>query len=330
LFIRYNGYMNNFVSELSPHDVERVFEQINAALALVDCQGRLLAWNTSFSACTSEHSTSENLDLFFPEAERPDLHTRLSSNSVEQWTGVFHARGEAAAVAFTFRLIPVSGGRAVFIAERVVSDSVLQGFYEYLNDQIGNLRIDVEKYKKVIHAKEVELQAVITQSKEVSDMDALTYLFNRRATIRELQAEVLRAVRYSSSLSVSIIDVDHFKAINDSYGHPVGDKVLQQVAAQLRDGIRTPDIIGRYGGEEFIIILPNSGVDAAGEQAARLCKIISANPLHIKEHAIPVTISVGVAELRIGQDTWDTLLNRADDAMYNAKKRGRNCWVQAE
>jgi len=330
LFIRYNGYMNNFVSELSPHDVERVFEQINAALALVDRQGRLLAWNTAFSACTSEYSTSENLDLFFPEAERPDLHTRLSSNLVEQWTGVFHARGEADAVAFTFRLIPVSGARAVFIAERVVSDSVLQGFYEYLNDQIGNLRIDVEKYKKVIHAKEVELQAVITQSKEVSDMDALTYLFNRRATIRELQAEVLRAVRYSSSLSVSIIDVDHFKAINDSYGHPVGDKVLQQVAAQLRDGIRTPDIIGRYGGEEFIIILPNSGVDAAGEQAARLCKIISTNPFHIKEHSIPVTISVGVAELRIGQDTWDTLLNRADDAMYNAKKRGRNCWVQAE
>jgi len=322
--------MNNFVSELSPHDVERVFEHIHAMLALVDHQGNLLAWNPAFEAFTSNPPKMEKLDAFFPEAERPDLHARLSSSALEQWIGNFQSCSQAKTDPLTCRLVPISGERAVFIAERVASESVLHGFIEHLNEQIQQMRIEVENYKKTIHAKEVELQAVITQSKEVSDIDALTYLFNRRATIRELQDEVLRAVRYGTNLSVSIIDVDHFKAINDTYGHTVGDKVLQQVAAQLRDGIRSPDIIGRYGGEEFIIILPNSGLDAAGEQAARLCKIMSSEPLHIKEHSIPVTISVGVAELRIGKDTWDGLLNRADDAMYEAKKRGRNCWVQAE
>jgi diguanylate cyclase (GGDEF)-like protein len=148
--------------------------------------------------------------------------------------------------------------------------------------------------------------------------------------VRELQDEVLRAERYNNTLSISIIDVDKFKLVNDTYGHPVGDEVLKQVACQLRDHIRHPDTVGRYGGEEFLILLPNSDAKAATEQAVRLGKEIREMVVTIKEHELKVTVSIGIAQFKAGVDTWDTLLNRADNAMYEAKNNGRDCWFVAD
>ncbi|HRJ76551.1 MAG TPA: GGDEF domain-containing protein, partial [Anaerolineales bacterium] len=221
-------------------------------------------------------------------------------------------------------------GRFILIAEPVTSDSASAYQIQKLHKQVKLFQVESEFSKKLAHNKHIELEGVIAQAKEVSQTDALTFIFNRRAIITELQHEVLRAERYNTMLSISIIDVDHFKSINDSFGHPIGDSILQQVAHRLRDGIRHPDVVGRYGGEEFLIILPNSDIHAASEQAARLGKIMREKPALVKEHVVQVTLSIGIAQLKIGKDTWETLLNRADNAMYDAKKKGRDCYVVSE
>jgi diguanylate cyclase (GGDEF)-like protein len=148
--------------------------------------------------------------------------------------------------------------------------------------------------------------------------------------VKTLQDEVARAERYSAPLSISVVDVDHFKRVNDTHGHMAGDEVLRHVAFQLRDHIRHPDVVGRYGGEEFLILLPNTASEEAAEQAARLCRYVRESQVNVDQHILNLTVSIGVAQYQPGVDTWDSLLNRADNAMYEAKNNGRDQWYVAK
>jgi diguanylate cyclase (GGDEF)-like protein len=202
--------------------------------------------------------------------------------------------------------------------------------YAKLLDNFRQLESELEKAKRSLEIKEIELKAVLAQAHEVSNTDVLTFLPNRRKIIVELQEEVIRSNRYGTSLAISLMDIDHFKKINDTYGHTTGDEVLRHIAARLREQIRHPDTIGRYGGEEFLIVLPNSEVKAAAEQASRLCQHIRAMKVPSNGQPISVTISVGIAQYRIGQENWEQLLNRADAALYQAKNNGRDQWAVHE
>jgi len=171
---------------------------------------------------------------------------------------------------------------------------------------------------------------VLAQAHEIRDTDVLTFLPNRRKIIVSLQEEVIRSTRYATPLSISLLDIDHFKSVNDTYGHTSGDEVLRTIAARLREQIRHPDTIGRYGGEEFLIVLPNSEAKAAEEQASRLCQRMRGLQVVANDHVLSITISIGVAQYRIGKENWDQLLHRADMAMYQAKNNGRDGWAVAE
>lgn len=322
--------MKNLADMLSPRDTEKILENLHASIALVGKDGILLAWNPAFETCRNGFTTSALLEDFFSPNDREWVHIKLAGRKEERWVGEFPIRGKAANSLCDCMLLPISDDKFLFFVESIDSSNELLGVVEKLNRQVRLYQVESEHSKKLARNKQIELESVIAQATEVAQTDALTILFNRRAIIRELQKEVLRAERYSMMLSVSILDVDHFKDINDTYGHPAGDEVLRQVSERLRDGVRHPDIVGRYGGEEFIILLPNSDARAAAEQAARLCKQMNETPIQVKEKMIQVTLSIGVAQLRNGQDTWDNLLSRADNAMYEAKKRGRACWVMAE
>ena len=140
----------------------------------------------------------------------------------------------------------------------------------------------------------------------------------------------MRVKRYVAPFSISVVDVDNFKKVNDVYGHLVGDEVLKHVAYQLQDHIRNPDIVGRYGGEEFLILLPSTDAAEAAEQATRLCKFVRESKVSVNAHLLKVTISIGVAQYLPKVDTLDTLLNRADTAMHDAKSRGRDRWSVAK
>ena len=194
-----------------------------------------------------------------------------------------------------------------------------------LNIELDETKKKLEDAERMIRIKEIELNAVLAQAEEVSHVDALTCLPNRRQVIKQLQNEVFRAERYKSQLSVSMVDIDHFKRINDSYGHTVGDQVLFQLANILHDNIRNPDTVGRYGGEEFLVVLPNTGLKEAAELAARLCKCIRETDISIGK-MIRLTVSVGVAEYKHGQENWQKFLSRADLALYEAKNNGRDSW----
>jgi diguanylate cyclase (GGDEF)-like protein len=209
------------------------------------------------------------------------------------------------------------------------SDSATLEKLHHLSKQVDEFKNETDQAKKIATRKQIEVDAVLVQSREIAYIDQLTHLPNRQLIVRELQSEVLRASRYKTPFTISMLDVDHFKRINDANGHLAGDETLKRVGQVLREHIRHPDLAGRYGGEEFLILLPNSDTHAASEQAARLCSLIRDMNIPFGETVLSVTVSIGIAEFRHDSDSWDSLLNRADTAMYEAKSSGRDRWIVA-
>lgn len=160
---------------------------------------------------------------------------------------------------------------------------------------------------------------------EMATRDFLTGLFNRREGLKRFQEEISKSRRNHEPLTAIILDIDHFKNINDTYGHLVGDKVLQQLAETLMPVLRIYDILCRYGGEEFLLILPGTPLRQGVEIAERLRQKIAAGRIMTGNGTtITLTISLGVAQLT-GDENENSLISRVDDALYNAKDRGRNC-----
>lgn len=173
-------------------------------------------------------------------------------------------------------------------------------------------------------------KALENELAELATRDPLTGLYNRREMTRLLDEEMTRAARYDHTMALLWIDFDHFKAINDSFGHAAGDAVLKNVSDRMRSGIRSVDAIGRFGGEEFVILLPEMGEQEALETAERLRQLVSDRPVPLDSGASAMlTISVGVAVFPIHAHSPGALCAVADKAMYRAKEAGRNCVIMA-
>jgi len=154
--------------------------------------------------------------------------------------------------------------------------------------------------------------------------DELTGLSNRRALMEYAQNEFARTKRYRSSLSIIMFDLDRFKKLNDSYGHIAGDEVLRDIGKLCKAIFRNVDIIGRYGGEEFLVLLPETPLSEAVHTAERLRRAVEERRIPFKEHHLQVTISLGVAEYVTEDNSIDMLIDRVDQAMYRAKTMSRN------
>lgn len=172
---------------------------------------------------------------------------------------------------------------------------------------------------------EAELLAAHEALRKEATHDHLTGVWNRAGILDILQRECARMTRTKGRIAVIMADIDHFKSVNDTYGHFAGDDVLREVCRRMQAAVRSYDSIGRYGGEEFVIVLPDSEVLSGTEQAERLRKGVSAKPVETGEIEIPVTLSLGVAVLGPNQtDGYQSLLRVADAALYRAKESGRN------
>ncbi|MET0342706.1 MAG: diguanylate cyclase [Polyangiales bacterium] len=170
----------------------------------------------------------------------------------------------------------------------------------------------------------LRMTALVEESQRQASIDVLTGLMNRRAFLPAIRGEVARCVRYGQTLSVLLLDVDHFKLINDRHGHAAGDQVLAQVGTALARSLRNTDFAARWGGEEFVVALTCTDLAAGREVAERARRVIEEMVIEDSAgHRIPVTASVGLAEMRRG-DAVDQLMDRADRAMYAAKFGGRN------
>lgn len=192
--------------------------------------------------------------------------------------------------------------------------------------EIAAIAMDYEGIPSVLVAlndisQRKELEAELFRQ---ASTDSLTGISNRRYFIAQAEQELRRSRRFTRDMAVMMIDLDHFKSINDQHGHAVGDAVLQGVVKRALESLRQSDFIGRLGGEEFGVVLPETSLIAAGDVAERLRIHIAERPLIAERIAVTCTVSVGVAQLSAGDSTIDELMNRADKCLYLAKNGGRN------
>jgi diguanylate cyclase (GGDEF)-like protein len=175
----------------------------------------------------------------------------------------------------------------------------------------------------------VDLQMDLLQAREAlrerANKDLLTMLPNRSAIQTTLEQELARCHRDRRTVGLILLDIDHFKKINDTYGHFAGDAVLREAAGRLRGNMRTYDQVGRYGGEEFLVVLPNCDLDQASHQAERLRQRLHGTTMMVEGMEIPVSASFGVTVSDGTERSLDDLVRVADEALYRAKAAGRNC-----
>jgi diguanylate cyclase (GGDEF)-like protein len=310
------------LSELSTlfaqYGVEIFLESTSLLVVLLEKDGGLISWNPAFDLRKQIHAGNKQLRDFLASSNG-DSFDQLLATTLDQrirTKGELEFAGETRNDNFICLFIPMPGQRILLVAEPVAIPSELE-----------MVIAELQRTKRILTIKETELRAVIAQADEVSHTDDLTFLPNRKQIIGDLQREVIFSDRYGTPLTISMVDIDHFKKINDTYGHTVGDEVLRNLAGELRNHIRHPDTIGRYGGEEFLIVLPHSPVNAAMEQAERLCKHARSLLIKSGEKEIALTISIGIAQYKIHQEDWEMFLGRADAALYQAKNNGRDRWV---
>ncbi|MES2888822.1 MAG: diguanylate cyclase [Pseudomonadota bacterium] len=183
--------------------------------------------------------------------------------------------------------------------------------------ELEELKVRVRAGRRIVALhQELERRAV---------MDALTGIWNRGAIMEGLDRELSRRRRSKTSVAVVMLDVDHFKRVNDTHGHPAGDQVLCEVSRRIASGLRPYDVFGRYGGEEFLIVLPQCQAEPALEVAQRLRLNVGTQPITGPFGSLDITVSVGVALIEGDSDELaQSLLERADAALYRAKGEGRN------
>lgn len=181
------------------------------------------------------------------------------------------------------------------------------------------LTLEIEQRKKL----EDELRLLATT-------DSLTGLLTRRRFLELGHRELLRKARNGSPLSILLMDLDHFKRVNDRFGHAAGDQVLAAMAKVGRAGLREVDLLGRLGGEEFGAVLPDAGLETARQVAERLREALAGWKYQQEAHEVTVTVSIGITEVTPDDKTLDTAFSRADKALYRAKATGRNRGVAWE
>lgn len=183
----------------------------------------------------------------------------------------------------------------------------------------------VETLEAKVHERTIDLREKNRILKELSIRDELTKLFNRRFFDEKLKEYSLLSQRFGHILTCIMSDIDHFKNFNDTYGHQAGDSVLFNVAQILRNNIRRTDICTRYGGEEFVILLPNTSLEAGVKLAEKLRKRIELSELLHDGETLKITSSFGAAAGDEESNLGENLVKRADLALYSAKQSGRNC-----
>ncbi|HUB85727.1 MAG TPA: diguanylate cyclase, partial [Rhizomicrobium sp.] len=210
---------------------------------------------------------------------------------------------------------------------RKLNQALEMGVNDYLtrpidkNELIARVRTNLRKKlyaDRLRHNVQLSLEMAIT--------DQLTGLHNRRYMSRHLDNLVSSAQKSGKPLAFLIMDIDHFKSVNDTHGHDIGDEVLREFASRISANIRGIDLACRFGGEEFVVVMPDTDMDFASTVAERLRKSVETNPFVISRAPgkLNVTISIGIAASLSEGDTAEALLHRADQALYRAKREGRN------
>ncbi len=301
------------------HWLLAIVQSIDVGVVVLDRNFKVEVWNSFMenrSGHRPEEAVQQSFFALFPEIEETWFRQKVES-VVTLGTPTF-TTWEQRPYLVRFKNYQPITGQEEFMYQNTTFMPLLA-----TSGQVEHVCLIIYDVTDVAANKQ-QLQTLNVQLKHLSRTDRLTGLNNRGYWEEELEREYARHRRYGSRLSMVIFDIDHFKKVNDTHGHPAGDKVIQAVAEVLRQQVRDTDIAGRYGGEEFVVLLPD--VESAGAQlfAERMRKAIESLLVTYAEQSIPFTISLGVADLSGPSNSHKDLIEWADGALYESKHNGRN------
>ncbi|MFT5521808.1 MAG: diguanylate cyclase [Enterobacterales bacterium] len=312
--------MNNAIDDMTEfHWMMDMIQSIDVGLIVMDKNYKITVWNTfmeNHSDISSDYSRSKVMFDLFPEIpmewikKKIDTVFKLDNRAFSTW--------EQRPYLFKFsNYHPITGsGTYMYQNISVIPLKSITGTVDHVCLIIYDVT-NIASQRKELHNANVQLE-------ELSRIDALTGLNNRGYWEECLDLEYRRFQRNQVPRTLVIFDIDHFKKVNDTYGHTAGDQVIQEVSAALKKNQRDTDFSGRYGGEEFVIILTNVTERSARIFTERLRCYIEKMLVKYNEHEISVTVSVGLAEITADCKTTKEWLERADKALYSAKENGRN------
>lgn len=201
-----------------------------------------------------------------------------------------------------------------------IPDTLLDEIQQNIEHIIRDFDVPEENKMEVIK----QINYIYTRTKYLSITDELTGLSNRRCFDNTLEKEFLRALRYNNKLTLVMFDIDHFKTVNDTYGHPCGDYILKEVANAALQTFRKTDTVFRFGGEEFVVILTETDIKQSEIPLERFRKTIETLDLTYQNQQINITVSIGACQLDQSIENKEEFLQKADNALYDAKNSGRN------
>lgn len=274
------------------------------ALVSLDQHGCVQDWNPSIARITGfteEQVTGRSLSMFYPEDAISEQRVLDRLHEADR-TGWSLDEGWC---------VRADGGR--YWGSCLIAP---------LHDRDGE-PTDERAYSLIIRDVSDRREAAEALLKAVS-CDHLTGLLNRRAFVEAVELEMQRWARFPRPLSLVMIDADHFKRINDQYGHAAGDAVLRHLAAGMTATFRAMDVLARFGGEEFVVLLPDTTLEGAEIVAQRLCQLLATQAVEVGGQVVRYTVSAGVAAMDADVGDFDALMQRADEALYAAKAGGRN------
>jgi diguanylate cyclase (GGDEF)-like protein len=298
---------------------EFILNRVDIGILTVDLELRIVAWNHFLEA----HSGRPAWDVVgkllfdaFPELPRDWLKRKI--NAVTVLKNFSFTSWRQRPYLFKFRHHrPITGGIDV-----MRQDCTFLPILDPEQRVCGVCITIVDATETCMY--QTKLDEALAIIAEQSVRDAMTGVYNRRKLEAAIADEVVRAVRYKRPLCMLMLDIDHFKRVNDTLGHLAGDEVIRHVAKTAMTCLRTSDIMGRYGGEEFGILLPEVSSPGALVVGERVRSSVAASPASFEGKSVAVTISVGIAELRTDGSTPSNLVAEADEALYASKKGGRN------
>lgn len=311
--------MNQLASLFAQFGIQHFLERTQTLIALIDFDGKLQEWNPAFDGVKARHPQVESIQGLLAPSCHSIFSDMIRPKELRQASLEFNSGLKM--YSFECLLVPVENIGFLFFA---------QPDYAALDEKITRIINELKKTKRALKLKKIDLESVIAQANEISHTDALTFLPNRRQIVADLQRSVALCDQQQTPLTIFMLDIDHFKQVNDTYGHAAGDRVLKAMASRLFESFREDDEVGRYGGEEFIILLPGTTEKSASKIAERILSLIRELNIEFDEKVLKITVSIGIAQYRIGEESWDELLNRADQAMYQSKQNGRDQWTISE
>jgi diguanylate cyclase (GGDEF)-like protein len=295
-----------------------VVERVGFGIFVLDREMNVLMWNRfmqDHSGLSAEMVVGKSIFASFPELPRVWLTRKLES--VFQLGSFAFSSWEQRPYLFKFdHDRPITGG-----VDFMQQDCTFMPLTREREVVAVCVTISDVTHVSIVQR---EREEAVAKLQEYADRDGLTGIANRRYFEARLRDEYTRWQRYGGEMSVLLFDLDHFKKINDQFGHGVGDTVLREMAQRVAQVVRVQDTFGRFGGEEFALLLPCTPIEDAMLVAEKIRHTIGDTPVEVQGVQVPVTASVGAAAARAGIPNYDVLINEADAALYSAKRQGRN------